>query len=121
MLFYINTIKTSNIDYYDNPRLDLIPHIPKNIKNILNVGCGTGSLGFAIKEKISDNIKVSGIEMNVEAGNIAKSNIDNVMIGNVENLDIDTQLNSFDCIIYADVLEHLIDPWDSERCILPPL
>ena len=101
----------NDISYYDNPRLDLLHHIPHDVKQVLDVGCGTGSTGCEIKSKLGKDIKVVGIELNPSAGKVAENKIDNIIIGNVENVEIPYDNNYFDCIIYADVLEHLIDPW----------
>ena len=90
----------------------MLNHIPHNVTKVLDVGCGTGALGLSIKSKLGTHIEVVGIELDNKAGNIAKNKIDNVIIGNVENIDIPYDDNYFDCIIYADILEHLINPWE---------
>ena len=90
----------------------MLKHIPHDVKKVLDVGCGTGSLGLSIKSQLGTKIEVVGIELDHHAGKIAKSRIDNIIIGNVENINIPYENNYFDCIIYADILEHLIDPWE---------
>ena len=47
-----------------------------------------------------------------KASEIAKSKIDKIIIGDVENISIPYDNDYFDYIIYADVLEHLINPWE---------
>lgn len=92
-------------------RDDILDIIPITQKNILDVGCSTGNLGFDIKKKL--NAKVSGIELNPEMGKIAMQKLNKVIIGNAETDIIQNAFVSqeFDLIIFGDILEHLIDPW----------
>jgi len=104
-------MKNKDLLYYDGARFDLLPHIPNNAKNILDIGCGTGATGLAIKSKLNNNIEVIGVELNAEAGELAKDKIDQIIIGNIEEVNLSFAPGYFDCILYADILEHLIDPW----------
>lgn len=96
--------------YHVNPRWDILPLIPPNTKKVLDVGCSAGELGFKLKEKLKVE-KVIGIEFNKDAAKIASNRLDEVFTGDVENIDLPFESDYFDCIIYADILEHLIDPW----------
>ena len=48
---------------------------------------------------------------------IAQKRLDGVIIGNVEEISLKDYFppNYFDCIIYADILEHLRNPWSVLR------
>ena len=95
---------------YIGKRNDLLNLIPVNSKNILDIGCSTGTLGKQIKEKF--DIKVTGIELSKEMAKVALSNLDEVIIGDVEKNVMDKLgENKFDCIILGDIIEHLRDPW----------
>ena len=96
------------VAYYENIRNDLIPLIPNDARCILEVGCGTGKTGLALK-KINGAF-VAGIEMNPAAAKQAKNILDDVIHGDIETIDLPYSDGSFDCIIFADVLEHLVDP-----------
>ncbi len=98
-------------NYYENPRSDITGLIPANARHILDVGCGTGNLGAAIKNSRGGSIEVVGIEINSEAASKAKAKLDRVIEGNVETAALPFSNGYFDAIIYGDVLEHLIDPW----------
>ena len=53
---------------------------------------------------------VAGIELNANAANAAKDVLDDVVHGDIEKITLPYSDNSFDCILFADVLEHLINP-----------
>jgi len=90
---------------YINP--DILKYTPSN-KKILDVGCGTGALGEALKKK--GNI-VYGIDISKKSIEIAKKRLDRVI-----QIDLETENkllfkeSSFDLIIFGDVLEHFRDP-----------
>ena len=95
--------------YHVNPRKDVFELVPKDVKRVLDVGCGAGELGRHLKE--AGVKEVVGIELNEKAAEIASHYLDNVLVGNVEETEMPFDEGYFDCIIYADILEHLVDPW----------
>ena len=98
--------------YFNNPRIDLIRLIPPNINNrILEVGTGSGDTLVEIK-KLELAQEVVGIElMNLVDSRQDSFEIDRMIIGNIEEIELDLPENYFDVIICGDVIEHLIDPW----------
>ena len=97
--------------YYASKRDDVIEIVPVGVKKVLEVGCGMGFTGRAIKEREAPGVEVTGIEIVPEVAEKAKENLDRIIVGNVENIGLPFDKEYFDCIIYGDVLEHLIDPW----------
>lgn len=100
--------------YDDKPREEIVAFIEGTPDQVLDIGCGLGATGRLIKQRMPDVI-YTGIEIDQTAANIAKERIDNVIIGNVEDIDFSSfgiARESFDLIICADVLEHLYDPWN---------
>lgn len=53
-----------------------------------------------------------GIEADPAIGEKARSAINKVFVGDVENIDLPFEKGYFDCILYGDILEHLVNPWD---------
>ncbi len=75
--------------------------------NILEVGCSTGHLGRALREK---GHRVVGIEPQLEAAAVANQHLDEVYCGTVEQFFAEHPDRSFEAIIFGDVIEHLADP-----------
>lgn len=96
---------------YVGHRDDIVKLIPSMIKKVLDVGCSVGTLGESIKQR--DDAEVTGIEINEDMANVAKEKLDRVIVADIEKIDLSDYfpLNYFDCIIFADILEHLKNPW----------
>jgi len=94
--------------YFEFDRPDVLEHVPSTARHILDIGCGGGRLGEAIKRRQAAH--VTGIELNSNAAEAACQRLDDVYIGNVQSEGIDFPEGTFDCVICADVLEHLRDP-----------
>ncbi len=101
-------------NYYKHLRSEIFNSVPENSLNILDVGCGAGVLGKALKTK-NNNRYIVGIELNQEAVYFAKQNLDEVYQFDVEKVNLTFESGFFDCIIFADILEHLVDPWQTLR------
>ncbi len=97
---------------YQAQRTDLLPLIPKSSRCVLDVGCCTGNLGAILKER---GAYVAGVEIDAEAADLATRKLDRVVIASAEAIDLPFQESFFDCVIYGDVLEHLLDPWAAIR------
>jgi len=97
---------------YIGGRKDILKLVPKTAKKVLDVGCSTGAVGETIRQKIGD-VEISGIEISERMAQIARGKLDKVVIEDIEKLNPLEQFDSnyFDCIIFADILEHLKNPW----------
>lgn len=88
---------------------------------MLDVGCGQGILGAALKRRGAE--RVVGIELNPVAAEVARGVLDDVLVCDVEQTELPFEHGSFDVLLYGDVLEHLVDPWAvlrAHRVLLRP-
>ena len=77
-----------------------------NLK-ILDIGCGSGELGRLLKAK---GHLVYGIEIDKKSYLLSKRKLDKVLLGDISAMTIPKNFRNFDYIIFADVLEHLVNP-----------
>jgi SAM-dependent methyltransferase len=83
--------------------------IPEAAQRILDVGCAHGYLGRAIKA--ARPCEIVGVELNEKSAQEAALHLDKVHCENVETFKLPYPQGYFDCIIMADLLEHLVNPW----------
>jgi 2-polyprenyl-3-methyl-5-hydroxy-6-metoxy-1,4-benzoquinol methylase len=90
----------------ENIHQKILQLINKN-QTILDIGCATGYLGAEIKKKGN---RVYGVEISEKMAKEAKKILDEIVIGNIEEIELPWPEKFFDIIICADILEHLFDP-----------
>jgi 2-polyprenyl-3-methyl-5-hydroxy-6-metoxy-1,4-benzoquinol methylase len=97
-------------------RLPLLRLIEGRPKRILEIGCGHGQALLFLKHQHSAEF-VAGVELVPEVAAIARRNsqIDTVLTGDVEQVQLDFPEGYFDLIIASHVLEHVKDPWSVTR------
>ncbi len=110
---YIKTVKDNLLlsgNYSGSFNVPVFNKVPFN-KTCLDVGCWDGNLG----EKLVSHKKcvVDGIDVNEEMLNKAKTrgyrSVYPINL-NLDTLDFSSIKESYDVIIFADILEHLINP-----------
>jgi trans-aconitate methyltransferase len=94
---------------YYKGRPEVLALVPVDAKVIVDVGCGTGMLGQALKAGDPTRV-VYGIEPFASAAQQAKAVLDDVLTGVAEDAWPETWQRP-DCIVFADTLEHMVDPW----------
>jgi 2-polyprenyl-3-methyl-5-hydroxy-6-metoxy-1,4-benzoquinol methylase len=112
-------MKKQTTDYYGNNREEVAILLPLEIKSILDIGCGQGAFLKLIKDKTG--AETWGVEMMPTLSETAKKNVDNLLIGKIEDLLDLIPNNYFDCITFNDVLEHVLEPTEVLRLIKPKL
>ena len=93
--------------YYDQARPEVANLVPAECHRVLEIGCATGQLGRLLKAR---GHHVTGVELVPDVAKQARPWLDEVHIADVEQ-GLPFPPASFDAVIFADVLEHLIDPW----------
>jgi trans-aconitate methyltransferase len=99
----------------DYAPLGLIDLIVQEPRLVLDVGCYCGGTGAVIKQRWP-GATVVGIEPLAAAADYAAGRLDRVvnsMLEEVEFADIGIAPNSVDVIVFADVLEHMYNPWSA--------
>jgi GT2 family glycosyltransferase/2-polyprenyl-3-methyl-5-hydroxy-6-metoxy-1,4-benzoquinol methylase len=100
-------------EYYGHARPEVAALVPAGARRVLDVGCGRGALGKLLKAS-RPGLEVRGIEPNAEAAARARGVLDDVLVGFAES-PLPEGWPRPDCVIFADVLEHLVDPWSVLR------
>src|SRR5215210_2406065 len=100
---------------YESAREDIQAHVPAAARSILDLGCSGGALGAALKAR--QGARVLGVELGAEYARAAAERLDRVIVGDAEAFAAGPAPPEapFDCLICADVLEHLRDPWSALR------
>jgi 2-polyprenyl-3-methyl-5-hydroxy-6-metoxy-1,4-benzoquinol methylase len=96
---------------YDFRRAEMLPFLPPTLRSLLDVGCASGRFVGLVKQRFPD-ADVWGIDpVAYEGGDfhrVVGRFPDDLPAGRV-----------FDCIVFNDVLEHLVDPWGVLRATRP--
>lgn len=95
--------------YFLGARPEVAELVPKEAKRVLDVGCGFGGFGRTLRARGVPEI--FGVELNPQARSHLAGTYTDYWIGDVEQIVIPPETGEFDCIVFADVLEHLRDPW----------
>lgn len=102
-------------NYYSLERPEIAAVVPKNIRTILDIGCGEGAFLQFVKEQTG--AETWGIEVVKEVAEKANARADNILIGKIEDVLSLIPDHYFDCITFNDVLEHLIEPLEVLKMI----
>lgn len=97
---------------HDNANIDLLSVIPRDSKRIVEVGSSSGALAREFKN-LQPDCHYTGIEIDESYCELSERYCDKVVHASIEQVSDDefSQFFPSDCWIFADVLEHLVDPW----------
>jgi 2-polyprenyl-3-methyl-5-hydroxy-6-metoxy-1,4-benzoquinol methylase len=108
-------LRESRTGGYETARPDIQSHVPTSARAILDLGCSTGALGAALKAR--QEAVVVGVELDPGYARDATARLDRVVVADAASFAAGSTPpeGPFDCLIAADVLEHLADPWTALR------
>lgn len=102
----------SAISAYTTIRPDILVHVPTNDLQIHDVGCSNRPLDAALRAMVPSRM-IEGIELDKAFCQEAASKLTRAIQGDLYHFTWGAHFSEkvFGCMIFADVLEHLIDPW----------
>ncbi|HEX3660345.1 MAG TPA: class I SAM-dependent methyltransferase [Acidobacteriaceae bacterium] len=98
---------TKPASYFTCLRPEMLPFIPASCRRLLDVGCAEGTFGDSLKR--ARGIEVWGVEPTRSAAASARTKLDNVIEG-MFGPETALPAGSFDCVLFNDVLEHMLAP-----------
>lgn len=93
---------------YEALNLTVLKTVSVPTGRVLDIGCGTGNLGAALKKQGAK--EVVGITYSPEEGVAAGRKIDRVLVADLDIFVPPPDLGMFDVIVCSHVLEHLREP-----------
>src|SRR3954453_2735226 len=88
--------------YFEQSRPELVALLPARLGRVLDIGCGAGGVGRAIRASAD---RLVGVELHPEAAERARDVYDAVHTAAIEDA-LDGLDETFDTILAYDVLEH---------------
>lgn len=102
-----------DLDNPNNSQTQLITLVGRD-KVVLDVGCAAGDTAQALASR---GCVVSGIDIDAAAAEPARAVLEELVIADIDRDPLSEHFKpaSFDAILFGDVLEHLVDPWNALR------
>ncbi len=103
-----------DVRLYPAVRRDLLHLLPTGLGRVLDVGCGAGVLGEQLLHDGKAD-EVFGVDLSPEAVAAASRRLSNAYVVDLDRDRLPFERETFDTLIYGDVLEHLKFPWIALR------
>jgi 2-polyprenyl-3-methyl-5-hydroxy-6-metoxy-1,4-benzoquinol methylase len=95
--------------YYRATRDKMLKYVPKDVKTTLEFGCGFGGFSALLKKDLG--VEAWAVEIDKEAAAEAAKKLDKVINADAHESLCKIPDDYFDCVIFLDTLEHLVDPY----------
>lgn len=84
----------------------------KDLKHVVEAGSSSGALA-RVYRVANPGVRYTGIELESDYADLSRQHCTDVICGNIERLpaEVLAELSAADCWVFADVLEHLYNPW----------
>lgn len=102
-------IQENSSGYFEQARHDVAALVPVECHRILEVGAGFGGLGRILAQR--PDMEMDAVEINPDAPKYLEGLYRKYWIGDIERIQLVGALPEYDCIVFPDVLEHLVNPW----------
>lgn len=97
---------------YQSINLPVFRRVPAGALRLLDVGCGGGAFGAAVKD--ARECVVVGVTYSEAEAHQARQRLDEVVVADL-NIFEPASLGLFDCVVCSHVLEHLLAPQELLR------
>ena len=100
--------------YHVNRREDVLPHVPPQVRSVLDVGCASGGFGLSLRTVVQPGAHVVGVEAMGDPVAVARASgaYDEVVEGYFPDA-LAGRADRFELIAFLDVLEHMLDPGEA--------
>lgn len=93
---------------YDGLNISILRQFPIGVRRVLDLGCGTGALGAALKQRAA--LEVVGVTFSQDEAKEARKRLNKVVVADLEEFGDGLELGRFDAVVCSHVLEHLRQP-----------
>lgn len=101
-------------NYYHLVRHSVVKYVSNYMRRLLDIGCGA-RCAVSDLNWVRGLETVIGVEYVQQVAAEAALCLDCVHTSDIEQIELSYPHGRFDCILSADVLEHLCDPWNVPR------
>ena len=114
----MNTIPTKDFrsEYHDHVRADVVPYVPKTGGKLLDFGGGIGGTAAYLRD--TGKVEKVGVADLVDNSN-SPTNLDFSYQANLEDDGLVERIvaeqGRFQVVLALDILEHLVDPWETAK------
>lgn len=93
----------------NSPWVKMLQFVPDGAE-VLDIGCSSGNFGHALRA--IKNCSVDGVDITESDIALAKENLRSAHVANVEHEPLTKLLSgrTYDVVVMADVIEHMVDP-----------
>ncbi|GAB3925914.1 class I SAM-dependent methyltransferase [Mucilaginibacter myungsuensis] len=93
---------------YQAFNVEVFNKVPSTATKTLDIGCGTGEMGKALKAKYPQ-MQIDGVTYSEDERSIAAAHLGHIIVADL-NRSLPMLSGRYDCMIFSHILEHTLDP-----------